>query len=210
MLRSNRAHKLNARAVDKLNSVVTMAQPSIEPDIDQILSDFLGGKPAVVLDQDADWKSFLFIIVLMAFLNYLTRDLFPYIMNICSLLFLFWFYFSVLRLAFFIVNNWVSAFMFPIWFRAPKCAIFRCNNPASYVLNPTGRGETKLCDTHNNMLEHRVLYAPLFRPEVAKSVVAAYQDLAQAAKLDPGSTVIQQNLKQARQLAEIVLERKLE
>ncbi len=92
---------------------------------------------------------------------------------------------------------------------APKCHVAGCDNSASYEFDPAGKGAVALCHKHKERVEHRARYEAFFRPGQPQLIVSAYQDLQEASKLAPHSRQITENLEQARQMAEIVLERDL-
>jgi hypothetical protein len=212
MAAADRALKLNAQAVAKLNDAILTAQRERdEPDVAKIAADVLTGKRVAELGGGWSWSGFFIVLLIIgAIIAGTTNKTIGLI--VMSIFFFLW----VLPL----ITGLFS--MFAEWTRsitsfspygggpAPKCDASGCSGSASYAFDPTGYGNPmKLCYDHKSNFENRVRYAPFFQPEVAKSIVRAYQELLRAAKLDPYSTVIQQNLEQARELAQIVLERKL-
>jgi hypothetical protein len=205
MSRFNRAQKLNARAVEKINYAMAMARLNSQLDISKIISDVLSGKSAATLNRVTMWDVLAYIILFIGII------LASYNKVIAIILFCIWLLFSVLIPIFTVIGNWFSSIQsFSFSSQSPKCEVSGCDNSATYVLNPSGRGEINLCYNHKDKLECRIQYAPYFDPKVAKSVILAYKYLVRAAKLDSTSAVIQENLKHVHTIAEIVLERKLE
>ena len=211
MSASDRALRLNAQAVEKLNDAVLSAQRHRgEPDIPKIASDVLSNKRVVDLDGGWSWSAlFFFLLIIGAIIAGMANKTVGVI--VMSFFFLAWIG-PIVGGLFRMMSEWMQSLTYnPYGNRpAPKCDASGCGSSASYQFDPTGYGgEMKLCYDHKNNFENRVRYAPFFKPDVAKSIVRAYQELLRAAKLDPSSSVIQQNLEQARELAQIVLERKL-
>jgi hypothetical protein len=213
MSASDRAYKLNAAAVGKLNQAVLGAQAERgEPDIAKIAGEVMSGKRVVELTESFSWAGLLFWLVAIALFiaaganEKLAKVLYPLV-----LLFVFLPFISAI---FSMIGEWFSSInriTFGNMYGGPaaKCGVAGCSSSASYAFDPTGYQQIHLCYDDKTRFENRVRYAPFFRPDTAKAIVAAYKDLLKASKLDPGSPVIEQNLEQARELAEIVLERKL-
>lgn len=209
MFGSRRALQLNTAAVGALNQAMLDAQlTSDPPDMGQITDDVLSGKRVVELTEGISWVTVVSWSLAIAFLIVaaMNKQLGQIVSTVIMLLVLLpW----IVNL----VSEWAKAIptlYSPYGYAAaPKCDATGCGSAASFVLAPTGLREVRLCDDHKDRLENRARHAALFRPKTAKAIVSAYSDLVKAAKLDPTSLVIQDNLQQAKALAEIVLERKL-
>lgn len=216
MSASERASKLNALAVSRLNEAVRNAQNG-EPDVGAITTDLMSGKQPAELNAGrnravlAGWILLIALMFLAPASKTIQNFVGPVITKILigipiGLMFLYFFL---------LVAGWMKSAMAAATNfttgsgSGPKCGVSACGSSASYSLTPPGHAQVDLCYEHKNNLEKRVQFAGLFRPETAKSIVRAYEDLLQASKIDPVSPVIAQNLQQARELAEIVLERKL-
>ena len=212
MSASDRALKLNAEAVAKLNDAVLTAQRErAEPDREKIAADVLSGKRVAELGGGWSWSGFFIVLLIIgAIIAGTTNKTIG--MIVMGILIFLW-VIPVIMGLFSMIADWfrsITSYNPYGGGPAPKCDASGCGSSASYSFDPFGYGkEMKLCYEHKNNFENRLRYAPFFRPETAKSIVRAYEELVRAAKLDPHSPVIQQNLEQARELAQIVLERKL-
>jgi hypothetical protein len=210
MSAADRALLFNARGVEKLNQAVGRAQSRGEPDVAKIAEDFMGGGRVVTLGGGWNWTWIFGALFIAAAIGAATNKKFAVVYNILMLIFVV----APALMAFF---SWMaetarSVTALPGTYSSPgpKCGVSGCGSSASYAFNPPGYfKEMKLCYEHKNSFENRLRYASLFDKQTAKAIVSAYKDLLKASKLDPSSTVILQNLEQARELAEIVLEHKV-
>jgi hypothetical protein len=213
MSAKSRAQKLNTKAVTQLNAAMAEVPAhrnpfaDDKPDLDRIVDDVVAGKRPATLNEGSYWPAIIFFSVLAALLVASAFEKTAQWANAAWILIWLLFYLGPLVVNFF--SETFSSLTTVGYNRPPPCQVSGCSHEASYIVNPTGHREVKLCHEHKTDVENRVRYAQLFEPKVARAIVAAYRDLAEATRLDPSSSQIGENLKQARSLAEIVLGRKL-
>ncbi len=135
---SDRANKLNAQAVEKLNNAMSEAQSGDEPDFRQIISDLLSGKPAATLNKGSGWKTTLFVIALCIAALWGGKEI------VGGLLLLFFIYVIIP-----VIAGWLYSFA-DIGRSGPKCSVSGCGSSASYMFSPAGMDEVRLCSTCNS------------------------------------------------------------